>query len=399
MNTRLAVLIGVVATTLFVVERPQLLYAVPGFARGSDVTCTHCHTVWPQLNATGREFKKTGYSDVSLKAIDEGLSLNVDVPVSGRLNMRLIDKRTSRLSTADTLRSQDKQLKVRALHEAEVFLAGRAGERVSFFAEVEAEDEWPDPNGDAPGFQMQLATGAVQVLLNEYVTAYGGYASPFYADGYNTLDYHKTHRREWSAAGKGFVPGSSQVIGLAAHGDRVSGLVAWGGNPGDLEGHDPKDFTGRVAVDVTPSLMVGGFGNLSKAYDSSTGESEDKTTRYGVDAQVEVNGLAVNAVFAIRDDDVANETENNISVEALYSAEVESKIVSVVAPYVAVDRYTIMDGEESFINAGAFLSLMHGDNFRSQIGWEGNLSVPDFPAPDDYKHKESRITVVFDLGF
>jgi hypothetical protein len=52
-----------------------------------------------------------------------------------------------------------------------------------------------------------------------------------------------------------------------------------------------------------------------------------------------------------------------------------------------------MDGDESFVDLGVFLTFRHKANFRSQIGWEGNLSTPDV-----YQHKESRLTAVVDLG-
>lgn len=37
--------------------------AIPAYARQMGVPCTACHTAYPQLNAFGREFKLTGYSD------------------------------------------------------------------------------------------------------------------------------------------------------------------------------------------------------------------------------------------------------------------------------------------------------------------------------------------------
>lgn len=37
--------------------------AIPAFARQMGVECTACHTAYPQLNAFGREFKLTGYTE------------------------------------------------------------------------------------------------------------------------------------------------------------------------------------------------------------------------------------------------------------------------------------------------------------------------------------------------
>jgi hypothetical protein len=37
-------------------------YAVPSFARQTGLSCTSCHTVYPELNTFGRHFKIMGYS-------------------------------------------------------------------------------------------------------------------------------------------------------------------------------------------------------------------------------------------------------------------------------------------------------------------------------------------------
>jgi hypothetical protein len=56
---------GLVAVLTFIVLSlvPELANAIPAFARQMGVQCTTCHTAYPQLNAFGREFKLTGYSE------------------------------------------------------------------------------------------------------------------------------------------------------------------------------------------------------------------------------------------------------------------------------------------------------------------------------------------------
>ncbi len=41
--------------------------AVPSFARQVQKPCTACHTIWPNLNQAGRQFKVKAYTDVSEK--------------------------------------------------------------------------------------------------------------------------------------------------------------------------------------------------------------------------------------------------------------------------------------------------------------------------------------------
>jgi hypothetical protein len=47
---------------LFILFEHQNSYAVPSFARQTGLSCTACHTVYPELNTFGRHFKMMGYA-------------------------------------------------------------------------------------------------------------------------------------------------------------------------------------------------------------------------------------------------------------------------------------------------------------------------------------------------
>jgi len=52
----------------------HLSYAVPSYARQTNMACSSCHTVFPQLSAFGREFKLNGYTltgSNTIQATDE----------------------------------------------------------------------------------------------------------------------------------------------------------------------------------------------------------------------------------------------------------------------------------------------------------------------------------------
>ena len=49
-------------TALLMALSPPDSYAVPSFARQTGLSCTVCHTVWPQLTPFGRVFKLDGYN-------------------------------------------------------------------------------------------------------------------------------------------------------------------------------------------------------------------------------------------------------------------------------------------------------------------------------------------------
>jgi hypothetical protein len=52
-----------VSTLVVVLLLTAPAQAIPAFARQMGVQCTACHTAYPQLNAFGREFKLTGYTE------------------------------------------------------------------------------------------------------------------------------------------------------------------------------------------------------------------------------------------------------------------------------------------------------------------------------------------------
>ncbi len=58
-------LIAASATLMFIGFTAEESKAVPSFAKQTGRPCSGCHTIWPRLNATGREFKLEGYTEVA----------------------------------------------------------------------------------------------------------------------------------------------------------------------------------------------------------------------------------------------------------------------------------------------------------------------------------------------
>jgi hypothetical protein len=63
MSRQLAPLLAALLFATLLNARPAA--AIPVYARQLGVDCTQCHTVWPRLNAFGRQFKIKGYVDTS----------------------------------------------------------------------------------------------------------------------------------------------------------------------------------------------------------------------------------------------------------------------------------------------------------------------------------------------
>lgn len=385
----LTTLLFVLASTYFGAE---LARAVPSFARQNGLPCSTCHTQWPQLNDYGREFKESGYNTAEdTEEIADFVSLDKTFPASAVVNMRFFDKRTSKTTTAEELTDKDKMLKLRAGHELEAFFAGRASENISFFAELEAEDEWPDPNGDAPGFQVQVAAVVGAYHFGNGITISGGFASPFYADPYNTLYHHKMFRKDWWVSGN--LPNEAQFISVSGRPvPQLFLLAALSGNDGDLEGHDPRDYSFRVAVDPVPGVMVGGFANFSKRYNGATGRSKDKFYRTGADFQIDRADVHINGVLSRWHDFEADWRGTLASVEAQYICGERPTIV----PYLVLDLWNVDKEASTLTGFGVFLTYFLKENAKAQIGVEGLLTAA---KPYDYEHKEKRWTLVGVFGF
>lgn len=369
--------------------------AVPSFAREYGVGCSSCHDNWPRLSKFGRDFQENGFKMDSddLENVSDYLSLNKTFPISARFNMRILDK-----NLESGISGKKKQLRMRSMHEVEIFFAGNASKHLSFFAELEAEDEWPDPatrqdDADAaPGFQVQLAVGYMTYHFSDMLKTTFGFGSPFAEDAYNTVHSHKNTRHEWAVASKGFLPGGeSQFVSLSGRPmDQLFYIVAWSANSGRLEGDDPQNLSGRLAYDVNNSIMVGGFLQAGKEHDGQI--STRDFSRYGLDFQGELGSLALNAIYAMNKDvDRDGIDDSAFSLELQHFMRDSDDFLSASCK-LTLSSYTKNNGDDKYIEAGLFFTKFATDNLKVQIGWEGELDSPD-------EHNAGRATFVVDLGF
>ncbi|VAX15433.1 hypothetical protein MNBD_NITROSPINAE03-491 [hydrothermal vent metagenome] len=378
--------------------------ATPNFGREQGLACSKCHTSWPLLNDFGRAFLENGFTVDDVEKVPPSMTGQRAIPVPAlRINLRMLDKRTSKDRTYSTLTEKDKQLKMRSGHEIEAFFADRVGE-FYYFIEFEAEDEWSDPAGNAPGFQVQVPMAYAGWVFRREFSVRAGYMSPLSPDGRNTVSQQKVHRYGWSASGKGFVPGEAQAVSAYGNIGDAFYILSWHGQDGGLEGQDPQFFTGRLAYDLPFNVSIGGFYSSGKKYNGDIGKSEDKLDRYGVDLQYQSEGgFQLNALYAVKNEDstttdetsgassLAGATDNNLSVYAQYIiAGAEKPMASIGANY---DSFTMNDGDDDWTRGALFLTYFAKENVKVQLGWEGTLD-----SPERYKNKESRYTFVVDIG-
>jgi hypothetical protein len=101
---------------------PRTAQAVPSFARQTGMQCSSCHTVFPQLNSFGRQFKLRAYT---LGNANADAAFPANLPVSAILQVT----RTSTASTSGVdaeMLPRDRQT---IAQTAGVYYAGRITER------------------------------------------------------------------------------------------------------------------------------------------------------------------------------------------------------------------------------------------------------------------------------
>ena len=352
--------------------------AVPNYARNLGMECSGCHTVFPLLNATGKQFKETS---VPLNQNASGMSSDV---LGARIKFRPIDKRTSKNRKGE-LRPQDKQFKTRGLHEVEVFLAGKAG-NVSYFVELEGEDEWGDA---AKGFQFNVVAGHVSYSINPYINLYTGLGSPFLTDGNNTVNRHKPIRRAWAVSSKGFVPGASQVIGLSGRiGNTFYSTALHADEKDNLEGKDPASMAFRLAHDFGSNVTIGGFYDRVASYDKDAGISTHVGDRYGLDVSLNSENAGLAAIYGIKDSDT--EEDYGVSTEMYYMFKKNGK--AWITPVLQLNQYTENNSVDKTTDGSLYLQYNINNTVRLSTGVEKTFS-----KPDRYLHKEVRFVTSIEV--
>lgn len=103
MKLKVLILLGSLVVVLLVL--PNASQAIPSYARQVQKPCTACHTIWPNLNQYGRQFKVKAYTDVSpdWKMITkDNLNLLYILPVSARITSFLYTKENNPVAGIDT---------------------------------------------------------------------------------------------------------------------------------------------------------------------------------------------------------------------------------------------------------------------------------------------------------
>jgi hypothetical protein len=248
------VILCLVSLFLVIALMPYESQAVPSYARQLQKPCTACHTIWPNLNQYGRQFKVKAYTDVS----QEWQMINKD-----RLNLMYIFPVSARAIFLPYTHEVDKVAGINSNSTELDQIALFVGSRVFDYAGVFASAEWSPDEGT---FSLPTAKLAFQYPIAEGNTlglvAFKGLASA--ADPFNSLggrDRALTFGDEskpWILTkGWTFNFQSEENLGVVTHGyflgNRLYAAV------GGMRGGDAVDATGGFANNKNQDPLDGFF--------------------------------------------------------------------------------------------------------------------------------------------
>lgn len=361
--------------------------AVPAFVSKTGKSCTYCHNAWPQLNEKGRAFKELGFristeDDQTLaELLTEGR-----FPIGAMLKARPYDKRDSG------------DRKLRALHEFELFFAGRVGEKWSAYVEIEAEDE--------TGFEPEVSPVVLSYHHNPAVNIQFVWGPYLFADPYGFLgdNYRLTRGRpavveQIFGGADGSLSSTRQSMNI--YGRPVKPLfytLGVGGESQDAvttkadEGTEAENIFGRLAFDVTNDIMIGAFGVKGK------NNTEDRAfSRYGMDFQADLGNTRLQAAVVRAADDnagVPGEAENtahSIQLTHIFTRG-ESRMPTWV-PLARYDSYEKADGSQEYNELTLHMSYFFDQNVKGFVEYWEQLDVPTG------LNKDNRLTLQLAVGF
>jgi hypothetical protein len=363
--------------------------AVPAFAHKYEKSCSYCHTAWPQLNAKGRKFKEMGYRFKSdLRGETKAPSYMEDFPLGAVVVSRPYDKKSSG------------ERELHGVHEMEVFLAGAVNKNVSTFIEMEAEDE--------ADWTVEVGHAALNYRFNNAVNIHLGWTPLFFSDPYGTIVDHfsptVSHYALVNGEG-GTVDGPSAAdFGAADNGGSlgdqrqnvaVNGrfankffyIAGISGVAGSATGEKDIVLSGRLAYDITDTIMIGVLGVSGKSQDLSF-------VRSGIDFMGDFGASRVQAgIIAAKDDQAGggDTTDKVLSIQGMYTFKTDKGKPTWV-PVARYENYTKEDGNDKYADLVLGVSYYLSQNAKAMLEYKADVNTPSGVS------NENRATLQIDVG-
>ena len=369
-----------VAAILFI----NTAQAIPAFARKHQTECSSCHSAWPALNTSGRKFKENGYR-FSRDEKPGFMDWDQTLPVTAVIKARPYEK------------SDKGDKKLRALHEVEVMVAGAMANNFSGWFELEAEDD--------TGFDVAVASAALGYHPSDVLNVQASWGAITGSDPYDVYSNARKltrnrasiyNQRFGGADANGRLRDARQNITL--YGRPVEKLfysVGISGVQGDNEGEDSDALTGRLALDITPEIMVGitAISGTCKATNAGCAVDRD-FSRAGLDAQADIGNTRLMGAYLKATDDnstaTVEEDNNAIYVEARYAFTKNGRPTFV--PLLRLDSYEKNNGQDDFDEITVQAAYYFTENARGFVEY-WDVSGPT-SADDD-----NMVTLQVDVGF
>ncbi len=375
-------LISLLALPLLLAQLLHTASAMPAFARSEGVSCSTCHTAWPQLNAKGRKYKENGYRFSSVDDEEEAKSFSDyfenGLPIGSVITSRPYDKNKS--GTANN----------RALHEIELFAAGNINNNWSGVFELEAEDE--------VGFNVAVPWARLSYNKSPAVNVHMSWAPFFDADSYGFLgDGFRMTRGHVKVLDSAFdgVDGrlrdARQNFGVSGRPmDKLFYSVNYSGLANSVEGTDAQNYMGQLSYDVSDNINLGAF-----AITGTDGATKSDFSRTGVNFMADVGDTRLHGAYVQGKDDVQNTTDqvknNALSVQAMHVFK-EGKRPTWV-PIVRYDTYEKNDGKDDYSELTLNLTHYFKQNIKGYVEYWKQLDTPNTVTEDD------RVTAQLSVGF
>ena len=119
---------------------PGKIWAIPNFARQTNMSCSSCHTMFPELNAFGRLFKLNGYTLTGIRTVQ-----STDPNGNTNLNLLNIPQVSAMLQATYTYKSKEqpgtKNNNISLPQQLSLFLGGEITPKIGGFIQVTYDDQ------------------------------------------------------------------------------------------------------------------------------------------------------------------------------------------------------------------------------------------------------------------
>lgn len=301
---------------LLAASSPKEASAVPAFSRQTGMACNSCHYTFPLLNATGRDFKSGGYTQVGGQSMVEGEFLSIPVNLNASLITDIrYQKRNGDSQTGDAGSLNKGQVQFPS--DAGLFIGGKAGEHTGFFLESSLLDGDPRFTSFRVPFVYKVAETTMNVV--PYTTDAHGAAFGFELLNTGALVAIRPLEHVTETSAQQFIGTGTAATGLAVAATNKMGFATYSIYAPVQGTHTAGPYLNYLRVAATPN--VGGLdmaiGAQIWAGKSKVGAGVDATRQRGdawaIDAQVHADtGIPFNIYAAYALARKSKDSEENI---------------------------------------------------------------------------------------